>query len=204
EQLFERLYAEDSAFDDDELVKLELAYLGWLTRPSARTRSMRLFRALAEQPELFAQLIRMLYRRRVEDAGSDDGADEGVAATDDASIELRQANAELAYHVLSNWKAYPGQGTEPRDRERTLLEWSRRALELTANDGRRAVGQIEVARVLARVPAAPDGIWPCEAARFLVDELGPDFGDHLAMAKLNLRGVVSKELYEGGKQEDEI
>src|SRR5690606_16240379 len=46
EQLFERLYAEDSAFDDDELVKLELAYLGWLTRPSARTRSMRLFRAL--------------------------------------------------------------------------------------------------------------------------------------------------------------
>src|SRR3546814_8007197 len=58
---------------------------------------------------------------------------------------------------------------------------------------------LEFRRVLFR--SGPDGIWPCEAARVLLDELGPDFGDHLAMAKRNLRGVVSKALYEGGTQE---
>jgi hypothetical protein len=145
--------------------------------------SLRLFRALAEQPELFAQLIRMLYRRRVDGTEAESGEEEAeVSSTDEGSLEQRRTAARFANHVLTKWPTYPGQGTEPVERERVLLDWSRRA----------------------RVSAGPDEVWPCQAARILIDELGPDFGDHLAMAKWNLRGMVTKELYEGGRQEREI
>ncbi|HMI84602.1 MAG TPA: hypothetical protein VK550_10940 [Polyangiaceae bacterium] len=204
EQLFQKLH-HDSGVDDDTLLKLELAYLSWLTGPSSRMQTLRLFRALEEQPELFAQLVAMVYRPRTEgEADAARAADKDADPADEPSLERRRNGAQVASHVLRNWKGYPGRGFDDKERDTRLLAWSRRTLELTASANRAEVGETEVARVLARVSRGTDGIWPCEAARELLEERRQHFGDCLSIAKRNLRGMVSKALYEGGKQERAI
>jgi hypothetical protein len=76
---------------------------------------------------------------------------------------------------------------------------------MAASSGREGVGKIEVTRVLARVPPGEDGIWPCRAARELVEQDATnELARHLAIAKFNLRGVTTRALGDGGLHERAI
>lgn len=199
EQLFERLWG-SSELSDDEIVKLELNYLGWLTGGYRASTGLRLFRALANQPDLFAQLVSMLYRQRPD--GGDGVLEEPELPPD--GREARERGAMVAHRILDAWRGYPGDDATGEERERAAREWSGAVLQRTAADQRRTVGEMEVAKVLARVTAGPDGIWPCVAARELIESHHQDFRDGLGIAKRNRRGVVTKAVFEGGRQEREI
>jgi hypothetical protein len=192
QQIFERLNG-DATVGDDRLVGLELQYLGWLEEPSTPTRPLRLFRALERQPELFAQLVAILYRPDVQ--ATDDRDDDPESKTG------RQAAARNAYRVLTAWKGYPGMDVPAAERTTILLDWSRQALALTERSGRSFGGEVALAHVLARVSAGADEIWPCEVARILIEDGRLRFRDELGIAKQNFRGMWSKRLFEGGRQE---
>jgi hypothetical protein len=57
-------------------------------------------------------------------------------------------------------------------------------------------------QALAAAPAADDGSWPCQPVRDLLEELQNDrIGKGLEIRLFNNRGVTSRSLDEGGRQE---
>lgn len=187
-KLFE-LVDRDPSVETQRLATLEIFFLQLLEDTERPARH--LYRYL-ESPAEFVQLLKMLYRA------------EGEIATPKEQIpEDTERMAGNAYRILSAWDGYPGEELDEEERERRLLEWSTGVLELASQHGRGGVAQIEVAKVLSRVPAPTgDGIWPCRTARELLEKPGMEhFRKGLVTAKRNMRGVWSKGLQEGGKQE---
>lgn len=87
--------------------------------------------------------------------------------------------------------------------QKELLSWALAALQRTAEQGRKTMGEEEVARVLARAPGAPeDGVWLSRAARELLESgRHGAFEDGFFIAKINLPGGTSRAIGEGGEQE---
>lgn len=200
QQVFERLNR-DSSIADNRLLGLELRYLPWLSEPFGGTQDLRIFRALEHEPEFFVQLVSMLYRKQTTPEADEA---EGETESTELSVEQKQAAARNAYTVLEAWDGYPGRDAEGDERTRRLSEWSTSVLELTKQSGRAGPGESALAAVLARVPAGLYGVWPCETARSLIEQGRQRFRDSLSTAKWNMRGVWSKGMFEGGKQEQAI
>jgi hypothetical protein len=202
QQIFDRLNG-DASLEDDALVGLELRYLPWLEEPFGATGELRIFRTLERQPEFFAQLVGLMYRAEAEpDADGTEEAPESDGA--ELSDAQKQAAAQNAYAVLEAWDGYPGKNAEAGERAQRQTEWSTAVLTLTAESGRVEPGEALLAKVLARVPAGSDGVWPCEAARALIEQGRLRFRDELEVEKKNLRGITSKGIFEGGRQEQSI
>ncbi|WP_437841148.1 AAA family ATPase [Sorangium sp. So ce1153] len=192
EDLFERIDHDPPEGTDpiDDLAPLELFYLPILSQRSRPARYVSL--GLTESPDSFVKLITMLYRREGEEPPVE--KDEG-----------RIRAAQTAYALLEAWKGYPGEGLPEAEREVKLEAWAAEVLRKTREDGRGHVGTTEVAKVLARAPRGSDGLWPCVAARKLLETgLHPELDGHLALAKRNRRGLTGRALGEGGVQERDI
>jgi hypothetical protein len=197
ERLFSRLYASGDV-DEVEVAGLELVYLSVLAEPHGVPADLRLFRALGHQPKFFAELVRWLYRK-----DPDVPTEPEEPATNDVR-RRREAAASNAFRLLRAWNGHPGSEQTGEARERDIQEWTASVLELTKQDGRTGPGEAAVAQVLARIPAGADGVWPCEAARRLIEDGRGRFRAELRIAKRNMRGVVSRALFEGGRQEKEL
>jgi hypothetical protein len=173
---------------------MEMAFLPFFeySDESARTLS----RLLAQQPDLFLQLLSQMYRREGETEPVDQATEERTR---------RITNAEHARRVLHVWKGYPGEGLPTDEREAKLEAWAAHVLDQALADGRGGVASVHIAEVLARAPNGSDGLWPCLAARRLLEKGSYQrLPDHLHSAKYNLRGVVGSSLTEGGVQEHEV
>ena len=71
--------------------------------------------------------------------------------------------------------------------------------------GRSEVGQSEVAKVLARMPPSEEDVWPCLAARRLLEtHQYTHLRTGLHIAKRNLRGATTRSPRSGGAQEREL
>lgn len=192
ERLFERIDQDPPEGKDplNDLAPLELFYLPILSQRSRPARYVSL--GLAESPGSFVALIAMLCRREGEEQPAE-------------KDEERLRAAETAYTLLEAWKGYPGEGLPEAERDAKLEAWAAEVLRKTREDGRGAVGSDEVAKVLARAPRGSDGLWPCVAARKLLETgLYPELDDDLALAKQNRRGLTGRALGEGGAQERDI
>jgi hypothetical protein len=191
ERLFEFIDRDPPSDKDPikDLAPLELFYLPILPQRSRPTRYVSL---AFEDPDFFVHLVAMLYRREGEEHPVKEDAGRAQAARN-------------SFTLLKVWKGYPGEGLPESERDAKLEAWAAEVLRKTREDGRSHVGSIHVAEVLARVPGGSDGFWPSFAARRML-ETGqhPDLGNHLSMAKRNLRGFMGRALDEGGAQEREI
>lgn len=195
QQLFERLEAAKD-IPDEVVMRLELGFFAWLTGPGSRRPKLRLFAGLRNSPEFFVMLLNLLYRPQQE------SLTDAPSATE--STEQRQAAAQNARQVIYAWKDYPGYGLKPLELETSLRAWCRTVFELAKEADRLEQAEREVVRLLARVPAAPDGHWPCETARDLLEGDRAHLRSALAVAKRNQRGMVGKAIFEGGSQEAEL
>ncbi|MGK3970549.1 AAA family ATPase [Sorangium sp. So ce118] len=192
EHLFERIDHDPPEGKDpiDDLAPLELFYLPILSQRSRPARYVSL--GLSEKPDSFVNLVAMLYRREGEEQPAEE--DEG-----------RVRAAHTAYTLLEAWQGYPGEGLPDAQRDAKLEAWAADVLRKTREDGRGPVGTLEVAKVLARAPRGSDGLWPCMAARKLLETgLYPELDDDLALAKGNRRGLTGRAFGEGGVQERDI
>jgi predicted ATPase len=188
EELLGRL-AQADELEDEQLARLEVALLPWVSHlaPSAR-----LFSVLERDPKLFVDFVCSACRPK-------------DASPSQSVLPEQEAKAEQAGEVLFHWRGYPGRTLPPEHRERAIQDWAEGALQMLRSAGRGDAGVHAVANVLARAPEAEDGMWPCLAARQLLEQNAyPGLSPSLSIAKRNLRGMTSRELGEGGAQERAI
>jgi hypothetical protein len=171
----------------DRLITIEWYFLPLLGfEPNAPN----LHRALNDNPAFFAQLMSLVFRPKdVEDASEEPSEDERRAA-------------ENAYRLLSSWRTCPGSDDSGRVDGEKLRSWVEEARRLLHAAGRSAIGDQYIGHALASAPEGEDGIAPPETVRNLLEELESDQIDRgLEIQLFNQRGVTSRSLDEGGKQE---
>ena len=158
-----------------------LAQLEWLFLPLLRTHHSPgiLERALADDPALFVQVLKFVYRGK---------SDEITEVSDET-----KARAMQGHLLLEAWKGMPGLDKDGRLDELRLREWVSEARRLATAADRTEVVDVYLGGILSRCPAGADGVWPHEAVRELIDELASDPIDRgFKTAVRNRRGMVRR------------
>ena len=177
-----------------QITDSELAQLEWFFLPLFRHRERQpkvLHRALAQQPELFMEMLKLMFRA------------EGEEPTD--VPEDQQVRATLAYDLISGWKTPPGLNEDLTVPSDALHDWVRKVREIALGCGRITVADHKIGNLLSHYPPGSDGIWPHEVLRNLIEELANDeIEKGIKFGVINSRGVISRSLQEGGSQERAI
>ena len=179
-------YLERVGSDAETRARLEFLFMPLLqhTRPPRA-----LEEALQTRPELFAEIMSIVYRAET------DPADQPVPPE-------RQALAEAGYSVLSSWHTPPGVRPDGTIDVNRLRGWISEARRILAESGRRVVGDIVIGEVLAHTPADSNGLWPALPIRDLIEGLAsPDLEKGLQTGKFNNRGIVTRDPASGGELE---
>ena len=185
QRVFTNLERHKRSLGDDRVARLEWAFLPALGyEPSVET----LHRQLAASPDFFVQVVSAVYR----------------AASSDESSQSSEQDAQVAqngYRLLSSWKEVPGVDDGKLDAGR-LKAWTTEALEKLDAADRRGAGEVHIGHVLAFSPSDPDGGWPCEGVRDLLQELqNENVEEGLRIQIFNNRGTTSRNPEDGGDQE---
>ncbi|TFD12882.1 helix-turn-helix domain-containing protein [Cryobacterium sp. TMT1-2-2] len=150
-----------------------------------------LYRALGNDPTDFVNMISAIFR-----------AEGGPKRTPTAQ---EQAFAHLSFSVLHKWQKLPGLAEDGTIDADHLMEWVRAARLALSDSGRASIGDEQIGQVLASSPVGSDGVWPAEAVREIIENVGNariDTGLHIG--KTNQRGVTSRGIFDGGDQEREL
>ncbi len=172
-----------------DLGKLEWAWFQAMDRTRKPTM---LYRALADSPPFFVQVLSLVFRG------------EGDAPSE--PDEEASATATNAYWLLEGWNLLPGIGTDGEVDPVRLHAWVQEVRRLAADARRSAIADLKVGEMLARSPGGSDGTWPHEAVRDLLERLRGtgDIQQGFVTGRRNQRGVVTKGIGEGGRQERDI
>lgn len=178
-------YLEQRVPDDDELPGYEFMFFDLVHdhQPSGA-----LYRALSRDPGDFVNMVSAIFRA------------EGESKRTPTPQE--RAFAHLSYSVLHNWRTLPGLAEDGTIDADHLTEWVRGARLALADSGRASIGDEQIGQVLASSPVGADGVWPAEAVREIIENVGNariDTGLHIG--KTNQRGVTSRGVFDGGAQE---
>ena len=175
-------------FDETRVARIEWAFAPIIRHDRPLTV---LHRELARSPEFYVELLSFIYGR--ENEGRKESSEE----------EQRRGNT--AYQVLDSWKSMPGLSKEGAVDVAALRDWTTRVMALSADQGRPTVGARHVGQVLSHGPHGADGAWPHEAVRDVIEKLeNPDVESGFRMGRFNSRGVITRSLTEGGRQEREL
>ncbi len=119
--------------------------------------------------------------------------------------EEQRTRARYAHDLLSRWHRGPGLNADGSASPEKLKTWVDKALESASAHGRRKAAEHQIGKVLAHYPPGADGAWPHDAVRELIEEHASEEMEHgITLGVLNSRGVVSRSLDEGGRQERAI
>jgi len=180
--------AEVGGVSPAELASLEWVWLGAFDSP--RTRPARLESALAGDPDLFVKLLSLVNARRGEDS-----------ASEPPSVKDRR-RAEAAYRLLQGWRRLPGADEGGGLDVEQLFGWVSAARERCRAVDRADVGDRQIGQLLACAPPGTDGIWPHEAVREVIERTRSRTLElWVSSGVRNRRGVVSRAIGEGGRQE---
>jgi excisionase family DNA binding protein len=183
------------------VARYEYAFFG-LLRHNRRPRA--LGEALATDPSLFVTMVERVYRAK-HDRGS-------------TPSERDSALAHHAWMVLNDWDDRSDRTRDPdelpsvrgwlpgyadgRVDRAELTRWVREARDALAESGRADIGDECIGNVLARSPTGEDAIWPAEAIRELIEEVGSvDIDTGVYLGVVNGRGVASRGVFDNGDQE---
>jgi addiction module HigA family antidote len=165
---------------ETELAQLEFMYVSALDHSEYGIPTLET--ALAKEPQLFAQLIGLLYRR------NDDGEDPPEWTI--ANETHRRNAATTAYSVLGRIRRTPGTKVDGSIDPAALRKWIDAVRALGANYGRAAICDRVIGQVLGRCRADADGMWPCEPVRQVLDALASqDIADGMVVGRHNSRGA---------------
>lgn len=185
--LFSRL-ENTSGIDLIRLAQLEWQYLPVISRH--KESDTFLHHELTRNPQLFAEILTLVYK-----------------AKDEERHELSDTDEERAFRahrLLSSWKSIPGSTTEGVD-ENVLFEWIAKARHINETNKRVEIGDQEIGTMLSNSPPDNNGNWPhpsvCQVIEKLANE-NIEIGFEIGL--FNNRGVISKGPLEGGEKENEI
>ncbi len=137
---------DDPDTDQDELLKVEWAYLPLLNKHN-RAAPKLLETRLASDPGLFCELIQIVFR-------SD------KKATSDAEPSKKQKDlAETAYRLLHEWRTPPGTVVEGTFSGDAFNQWIEAVKQSSEESGHLEVALHQAGHVLIHSPSDPDGLW---------------------------------------------
>jgi addiction module HigA family antidote len=174
----------------EELTRLEFTYIQMLRHSEHGIPNLE--RELSESPDLFIQVLALVYKR------SDNGEDPPELRLQ--NVENAKAVAEAAYALLTDSKLIPGTNEHGQIDASRLGSWLFKSRALAREHARKEIGDFVIGQLLARCPIGADEVWPCEPVREVLEELGTaEIARGLSNSVYNSRGVVWRE--EGGGQE---
>ena len=175
-ELIKFLQTEPSTNQDD-LFRVEWAYVPLLDRHRDAAPQLLECR-LANDPEFFCEVIRLIYRSQNEDQQSREPTEESKAI------------ATNAWRLLHEWKTPPGTQDDGTFNEDCFTEWLQRVKEACTTSGHLEVAHIKIGEVLIHSPSDPDGLWIRRAvAAALNDREADDMRDGYGSGTYNSRGV---------------
>ncbi len=175
-ELIKFLQAEPSVNQDD-LFRVEWAYVPLLDHHRGAAPQL-LEGRLANDPEFFCEVIRLVYRSKKEDQSSSE------------STEESKAIATNAWRLLHEWKTPPGTQKDGTFSEERFTEWLQRVKEVCAESGHLEVAFITIGEVLIHTPPDPDGLWIRRiVATALNDREADDMRAGFRTGTYNSRGV---------------
>jgi len=192
EKLFEIL-DQAKEIERDEIAKLEWLYLPILARVGSGRPPKTLHQELANNSEFFVTVLRWCYKpkNKVFDEGEKD-----------LSAEFKKQRAQLALKLLHNWKTIPGSDDSGKINYKKLKDWVDKARELSKKHDRLEVCDSYIGQVFAYAIPDPNSNWPPEEICRIIEEVRSKKLDNgLRIGIYNKREIVTKSLFEGGKQE---
>jgi len=168
--------------------------LEWKFLPALRyeTRAPSLQRLIARDPSTFVQLIELAFK----------------PASSEARAEPRDVDQNLAsnaYRLLREWRVVPGTREDGSVDAAALQRWLDEARALLTQSDRLRIGELHVGEVLAHAPTDPDGTFPTLAVREVLETAPNDQLERgFTIGLRNKRGVTSRGMTEGGKQEYDL
>jgi hypothetical protein len=190
---------EEEGVDDATLAGIEWVWLTGLEDTKRGSKALQ--RALSDDPRLFVDVLKILFRGENEEPRQ-------------ASDEER-AKATQCFRLLHVWKRVPGTVHDEPAQDKSegdivfgrgqvdqgkLFAWVDEARRLATECGRLGVCDSHIGEVLAHAPEDADGRWPCEPVRNLLEKLASKkIENGFAVGIYNMRGVFCRA--EGGDQE---
>jgi hypothetical protein len=105
---------------------------------------------------------------------------------------------------LYSWKLLPGRNDKDID-ALVLHTWIVRVRELAVDCDRKEIADIHIGHILSFAPVDPDGAWPHQVVREIIEELAsPDIENGWQTQIANNRGVTSRRPTDGGGQENAL
>ncbi|WP_308799537.1 hypothetical protein [Agromyces silvae] len=174
--------------DETEIARLEWKFLPALNYEDDAPSLQQL---LAKDPQVFVQLVGLVFRS----TGSDS----------DEEREVDSTIASNAFRLLKAWRVVPGTTSDGAIDSDVLQEWIKTARAGLEEQERLEVGELQIGEVLAHAPTDPDGTFPARAVRDLLEGAPNDRLERGFVIGLhNMRGVTSRGMTEGGQQEFDL
>lgn len=146
-----------------------------------------LHRDLARDPELFVELVRIIFRAEDDETGEQSASPEHI---------------NLAFQLLNSWHLCPGlreDGTLDGD---LLRAWVMKAHNELHELRRGVIGDQQIGQALAESPCGTDGIRPHEFVREIIEQLSNfEIERGYEVRVFNNRGVTMRNPTDGGGQE---
>ena len=122
---------------------------------------------------------------------------------DEIPTDEQKARASAAYTILNSFHLIPGQQDENKIDESILLNWINMVRNKANERDRLVAADLKIGDILAHAPLDPqDHGWPHQIVRNIVEKLSNDDIERgIILERHNMRGVWTKDPYEGGKQE---
>jgi hypothetical protein len=172
---------------EDAVARREYGFLPLLEHSS---RALKLHSLMAKDPAVFHSILRNVFR----------GETEATTEVD----ENTKANARLSYSLLSHFSLLPGAGAQGVDGS-ALAAWVDEVRHLGAETDRARITDNYIGKTLAHAPSDPDGAWPHRAVRDEIERLASEEIERaIQIERYNMRGVHSRDAYEGGDQERDL
>ncbi|WP_198960079.1 hypothetical protein [Synechococcus sp. BO 8801] len=137
---------QDPTTQPEDLFRVEWAYLPLLGRHNDCAPRL-LERRLATTPAFFCEVIRLVFRSKIEERLSEDMTEE------------RKGIAGNAYRLLNEWQTPPGLQVDGTFDGAALGRWLDAVKEECAETGHIEIAMTMIGHSLIHVPSDPDGLW---------------------------------------------
>ena len=188
EQIFEAL----ATRQDVPLIELARREYAVLPALGYRERTLSIHRFMAENPGFFVEILAHVFRSK-----SDETAERREATQQEI------ARAEVGYRLLSSFAVVPGTVGSEVDGS-VLRSWINAVRGEATRIDRTEIADEHVGHVLAHSPRDPiDAGWPHHSIREVIELLNSDRIERgIQIERFNMRGVVSKAMFEGDSKRE--
>jgi len=184
-------YVEESgSIDQMRLVQLEFGLIKALGFDGEQ-HAVSLYVVLMSQPELFVELLCLLYKSKNGEA--------------EAKTESNEWAASNAWNILHACKRQPGTMEDGTITEESVRAFIDKVRELAKEKDRIEVCDIQLGEIMARGGIGADEIFPSEHVRNVIESIDSDeMFRGFRTGCFNKRGVTSRGVFDGGAQEREL